>query len=167
MAPNFMTVDPGLGGTGWAVWDGDKFADLVPPIASGVVARHGEGPWWWRAAYMSEEVLQLCWKHHVAIGYMEEPEFMQSFVGGIAARKGDLVKLTATFGMIAGCAFNNHIRPIVPVPIPMWKGNMKDDLVTRRIVKHLPDYNPSSKTSHETDAIGIGLFIKGFFGDNT
>ena len=157
----FLTVDPGLGGTGWAVWSRETFKACCPPLDSGaiVLARRSR-PWWWHCIEIAERVRCIMQQSSAAIVYVEQPQFMEAGKGLAAARDGDLVKLTSIFGAIMGVC-NNQSRLFCPVPIPEWKGNMPKDVFEPRIRSRIPKWKPKTGTTHEMDAVGIGLFVKG------
>ncbi len=172
-----MSVDPGLGGTGYAVWSAHNFEKLVPPIESGAItptACWKDWDWIRRMDAMSDQLGLICHKYRVEEAWMELPAFMEggSGVGMAAARKGDLVKLVAMFGSIAGRCFQVTRSPYVfngwsatlhPVDVAEWKGQLPKDICHKRILKRLPGWSPSTNTTHELDAVGVGLFAKGFF----
>ncbi len=169
--PMRMSIDPGLGGTGYAVWDPADWDRKVPPIDSGCVSAT-DGDWIKRMDVISDLLSLVCQQHRVDEAWMELPAFMEGGVGMTAARKGDLVKLVATFGSIAGRCFQGTRSPycfnawtatLHPVEVHEWKGNLPKDLCQRRILKRLPGWTPKTGTTHEVDAVGIGLYCKGFF----
>jgi hypothetical protein len=158
---NFLTIDPGLGGTGWAVWSRETFKALCPPMDSGaIVIARGDRPWWWHCIEIAHRVQCIMTQSASGVVYVEQPQFMEAGKGLAAARGGDLIKLTSMFGAIMG-ACNNQSRQFCPVPIPEWKGNMPKDVFEPRIRSRIPKWSPKTKTSHEIDAVGIGLFVKG------
>ena len=163
-----MTVDPGLGGTGYAIWERTDFDKCVPPVESGSLAPSDfpyckDKPWWVAAFAIATTLRNRCQRFAVAAVYLEQPAFMEGGKGLAAARDGDLVKLTSLYGIIAGHCCDSGSRLFVPVPISEWKGNMPKDVCHPRIFKKLPGWKPGTSTTHEVDAVGIGLYVKGFF----
>lgn len=159
-----VSVDPGLEGTGWAVWDRSSWDDLAPPVASGCLkpAAHWPARWqWWQVADgIAQNLQSICQRFDVRAGYVEKPMFMEGGRGIVSARDDALVKLTATFGIVVGKCGGPH-RPFCPVPIPLWKGQTKSTLIESRIRKRFPKLKTEGSTDHEIDAIGIGLYCKG------
>jgi hypothetical protein len=165
----FMTVDPGLGGTGWAIWKRDNFHDLCEPVCSGSI----DDPtrmyptaepftWWERSSIICDTLQGLAQRYVSFVIYVEQPMFMETSGKGLsAARDGDLVTLSALFGMIAGRACNGNSRMFCPVQIPTWKGSMSKDVTKVRVMDKLPRWKPTTNTTHEIDAVGIGLHVKG------
>lgn len=94
--------------------------------------------------------------------YVEQPAFMETAGKGLsAARDGDLVTLSALFGMIAGRLTDGRANLFCPVIISTWKGSMSKDITATRVKNKLPSWKPATGTSHEIDAVGIGLHCKG------
>ena len=83
-----------------------------------------------------------------------------------SAARGDVVKLAIACGMMLTTIRSNKR---IPVRVIDWKGNMKDKLTGERIKKHLkkdyPDHvlQLTTQATHELDAIGIGMYVKGEF----
>lgn len=158
-----MTVDPGLGGTGWAVWGRDTFDNLVPPLSSGSIDPRSGDLQHERSFSIADQIHQLALRNSVFVVYIEYPMFMESSGKGMsAARGGDLVTLSVLVGMIASRVADGRSTLYCPVEIPTWKGGMNKDITKTRVLDLLPDYSPSTSTTHEIDAIGIGLHVKGF-----
>jgi hypothetical protein len=164
---NLIAVDPGLSGTGWAVFDRHHGKDPQNPIDSGSISCPcPEAHWWKRAENIAHLLIGTCRRYSCFALYIELPKFYESAGAGLsAARDGDLVKLSILVGMIIGAAAapGGGTMHCVPVPIADWKGQMDKDLCAQRIKKRLPKFVPKTKLSHEMDAVGIGLFVKGWF----
>lgn len=73
----------------------------------------------------------------------------------ISAAKQDVIKLTILAGMIAA-----PDREFRFVRVLDWKGQLPKHLVKKRVVRALNSHILASQTSHEIDAIGIGMFIR-------
>lgn len=98
--------------------------------------------------------------------FIEWPSFFGSAIGHAAAARGDLVKLTFGAGFVCGELHSIFGCKTEPILVNDWKGQLPKDEVTRRIrsiigVKKCR--NLGIKT-HAWDAVGIGLYAKGFFG---
>jgi Holliday junction resolvasome RuvABC endonuclease subunit len=158
--PNVLSVDPGLSGTGFAVWSGIHWKRLVNPIETGVLTYDDTSETWSRRGRRYFDALtELCQRHDVGNVFVEWPNYRPTAAGQMVAGSGDLGKLffAASLAMIV---------PIVrgfdglPVPVVTWKGQLTKQAVISRIKTKIGvEY-----TSHDADAVGIGLWAKGFFG---
>ncbi len=69
-------------------------------------------------------------------------------------------------GMIAGICACQDVEPAFEyVDVNNWKGNLKKDIVIKRITRTYNEAGLKFKpfTKDEWDAVGIGLYLKGFF----
>jgi hypothetical protein len=160
----FASVDPGIGGSGWAVWERSTFGKLVDPIASGSERSYDDWPWERQVGDIGHRMAAVFRMHRVIEVYVELPQLMYSSAGQAAAASGDLVKLSMCAGSIVGAYCHGTNSWPVMVDIPSWKGNMPKALVAERIREKLPRYGFSCQkpTTHEVDAVGIGLYVKGY-----
>jgi hypothetical protein len=84
--------------------------------------------------------------------------------GGAAAvstRSGAVVKLAVMSGLICGNLHYKYKCDLIPVPVNTWKGQLPKEICNRR-VEAIMNFKPG-KTTHELDAIGIGLWTLGAF----
>lgn len=158
IAECFISVDPGSEGTGVAL-----FGPLTdtPKVIQNLNSSHKE----W-----NKKCDEICYKFkaflkfHVpySLGlkiFCEQPQFFESFIGLTAAKGQTPIKLTVLFGRLWQISTDIGID-FIPVKINDWKGQMnKQQTATRVSYLIKQEY----KTTHETDAVGIGLFIKGLF----
>jgi len=77
----------------------------------------------------------------------------------------DIIKLTTISGIIIGVVANKNNLICGPIRIIDWKGQVKKDVIKRRVEKRLERRGEklSTKASHEFDAVGIGLYVLGEF----
>lgn len=158
----FASIDPGLGGTGYAIWDRKDFARLVPPKVSGWIFPSIDKEWPDAVAeigYQMSNILRLHCVHEV---FIELPQLMRSAAGAAAASSGDLVKLSMAAGSVVG-SLNPSWSKTTMVDIAKWKGQVSKAETERRVRELLPRYRFScdKPPSHEIDAVGIGLHVKG------
>ena len=160
---HWLTIDPGVGGTGFAVWDCERFHELVEPVDSGAIECDGSGCEWIEKVMRIGDLLRttVCRKYVISHVFYEHPQFIEGPRGIASARDGSLVKLSLIAGVVVASAAAN--ARVVPVPLH-WKGQMNKEKTERRIRQRLPNYQATDDVDHEWDAIGIGLFIKGYFG---
>lgn len=88
--------------------------------------------------------------------FIEEPQFFDSFRGVTSARDGALGKLIFFFGRFWQITKDLGFNPVA-VPIPQWKGQLNKSQVQERVRRAIDQ----TYTSHECDAVGIGLFLRG------
>lgn len=150
-----LSVDPGLNGTGWALWSGGRLKK------TGTIRVRDARHWSVRANDIVSELSSVKVTHLVSRIDCEFPAFFDSAMGHAVAKRGDLLKLTYLVGLIAGrCA----PTPTVLIPVGIWKGQLPKEVIKRRAERALQGNKPRSvrgKTEHEWDAIGIGLFTLG------
>jgi hypothetical protein len=155
-----LTVDPGLGGTGWASWNRMDRNRLVPPNNSGVVnttaLEHVR-----RMQEIAAGLEIVVAQELVFVVVLECPQFMEGGKGIIAARDGDLVSLSILTGFLLASMMRVNRCTGHLVIVSTWKGNMSKEMTAERVAFRLPGYTPRTTTTHEMDAIGLGLFLKG------
>lgn len=114
---------------------------------------HGkrDAPWWEQAQHIAERIALA--RHYA---FYEQPYFIPGVAGN--ARQ-DITKLTTTAGWIAG---NLSARGVTVLPIEVldWKGQTPKPIMQRRIKARLPTHT-WTKSGHDCDAAGVGLYILG------
>lgn len=167
-----VSVDPGLNGTGLAIWGIGTWGLREAPRE--ILTLYG------RSKHMATEPLtwdetakQITGKFKrifaegvftpVTHVYIEMPEVFDGSAKGYAANvKGDLFKLSFLIGNLAQVAWENS-ADLTLYPVTYWKGQLPKAVVIERIKKTIPTIIQKDPHSHMWDAIGIGLFAKGFF----
>jgi hypothetical protein len=157
-----VSIDPGSTGTGIALWREEEWDALVPPIEvrnfmPAPINEHWREKTFGIVARMQKDLA----KYDVRHAYFEQPEFFDTAGGHMAAKTGDLIKLTFFFGACAYAVEQLGI-PMTFYPVHEWKGQLPKNIVTRRIIGRIPTVNRLKPQSHSWDAIGIGLHAKGF-----
>jgi hypothetical protein len=163
----FLAVDPGINGTGWAVFEkGPKFNQKAAPVASGSIEPpdHKED-WSSRAIEIIRELEFRIKEWRIAMVYIEQPQFFEGGKGLPAARDGDLVSLSMLTGMILGYLYANVGCIPCPIPVHTWKGSLPKSVCNNRVLLKMKalGWKPVTNTTHELDAVGLGLFAKGQF----
>lgn len=150
----WITIDPGLTGTGWAVWDHRVLCE------SGSISG-GDGEWHERATHITDAIATIAMLAKISKAYYELPQFIQSRYEVNAS--GDLIKLTICAGMIAGRLTSQAL--VTPVRIIDWKGQLDKKLTLARVKLALSKRGGklTGTTTHEADAVGIGLYLLGEF----
>lgn len=151
--PRFwLSVDPGLQGTGVAVWRGRKLVS-----ASVFTMAHDELDWWERSRVIGELIRRANPYAEVVV-----IEMMEHFGAGrdLAWKTGDLQRTVFLIGMIGGLFPAGVIQPI---RVRDWKGQLPKSVVIDRIEAHLgtATCNRLNIQSHAWDAVGIGLWAQG------
>jgi hypothetical protein len=143
-----ITIDPGATGSGWAVWDAKWML-----LGNGIVIPPSAFAWETKAYWVVTRLEEVAEKWGCTEGYIEYPAFFQVHGAGVAT-SGALVKLAWFVGLVCGSL------PFPPelVTVNEWKGQLPKEVVIKRIKKILPAVNAKS---HDWDAIGMGLYLKG------
>lgn len=151
---NFISVDPGSGGTGIAVWSDKDYPDRVCILQSKFKK------WEDKVRDIGIQFKFLLNKeHHIKIVYIEDPHYFDTAMGRAVAIKGDLGKLTFIVGFFGGICFGENF-PFALIPVKMWKGQLPKEIVMQRIKEKLGNKICRDYKSHVWDAVGIGLYIK-------
>lgn len=157
-------VDPGLSGTGWALWTRDRVRrgfDAVP-AACGIVTSSRRLAWRDKIAAIEHTfvsgIIDIT-RWGTTTVFVEMPEWQGSAKSAMTWTTGDMQKLTYLVGYLDGCA-QLWAEEFVPVPVSVWKGQLPKDVVQRRIEKIVGlDHCRALKIkSHAWDAVGIGLY---------
>jgi len=123
-------------------------------LNNGVIIPERKLEWEAKAYAVAARLSELCVLFKCSEGYIEYPAFFQAHGACGVANSGALVKLAWFVGLVCGTL------PFAPklVTVGNWKGQLPKKVVQQRILRILPKVKA---TSHDWDAIGIGLFIKG------
>lgn len=146
-----LSVDPGIAGTGWALWDDGSLKKY------GTVLAASQKHWHEKAISIGVSIHKIVEENNVETMYVEEPSFMPSQGGQVTAASGALVKLAFVVGAI--CASSGV--EVVLVSVNKWKGQLKKDVVENRIRRLIPKLRDVKEPSHVFDAIGIGWYAQG------
>ena len=80
----------------------------------------------------------------------------------MVAKRGDLVTLSFFIGFLAG-----RLAPVpfIPIEVNRWKGQLSKKNVEQRIKNKLGEQvcDTLGIKTHAWDAVGIGLYCKGYF----
>lgn len=155
----FVTIDPGLGGTGICLWHEDT---LEPTMTAIIKVPDSYGDWLVRSNIMSSnlgEILKM--QPLIQQVYIEYPLLMQTASGMASAIRGDVFKLMFLVGCFAQQVWNyNH--EFVPLPVNDWKGQLPKEVVAKRVCQILR-CESDRYGDHVMDAVGMGLYLKGVF----
>jgi len=158
-----ISLDPGITGTGVAVWKRrDWRKTLTNPVWCCNMYPKGKGDYVCKTISLLIKIEDLMNAYRVTDLYCEMPEFFDDAGGHMAAKKGDLGKLTYFVGAVAGLCYTRGVvfHPIEP---SKWKGQTSKEMVIRKIEQILPEIHELNPKSHTYDAIGIGLWAQGYY----
>lgn len=168
-----IAIDPGLDGTGWALWSNDESLTDTPhiPLAVGTARAPREGELAYRCSELWDKIhhqltaertyLPLVWRRASTYVFLEIPQHFASSARGIAAQAGAVYALAFLVGFFAakfqGCSV------IVFTPNE-WKGQLPKEVVERRLRKKLgSSFDTLGIKTHAIDAVGIGMHAIGRF----
>jgi len=156
-----MCIDPGIGGTGWAVFhnpDLNGNSAPVPVVDSGVIRGSGAS-WIEKSAEIAGKFKDVLDENEPTSVVIEWPQTWAGSQTSVAATlRGDLLKLAHLCGMLY-CDIVEHSYAEVSYITPgAWKGQLPKDVVIRRIQDVYPG---SSFPNHAADAVGMGLSLQG------
>ena len=163
--PYILSIDPGLGGTGFALWLDGKLqkVGIIKP-------RSTDSDYYDRGMSIAEGYNNLLVEiepkrsdvENLNVVYIEYPAFFGGAGGTMVAARGDLVKLSWIAGTICGLSIARNWIPIM-VNVHDWKGQLPKDVVISRIKDKYPEVGVFDIQSHAWDAVGIGLYAQGRF----
>ena len=169
-----VTVDVGVNALGWAVWSLKEWEELCAPLSCGVINapskyRINKDQWPLRVAYLLQKFKEVCldcfWPVRFVIS--EYPEQRSGSVGLAASGSGTVAQLAYCTGAHSAQAQSLGAEGI-PVAVSTWKGTLKKDTVELRIKRAIGSQSKDGVPfkTHAWDAVGIGLWAKGFHFDN-
>ena len=166
-----VTIDPGLTGTGVAIWDALLWDMVqVPPFKTfNIYPSHPDRYWTDKFRHITQELEGYILTSSNVPGLLEVKhvvcEFPDYWVGDAkgqaAMERGDILKLAALVGGFLSMA--NALGVAVPTVVSPreWKGQLGKEAVEARIVRHFGEDACRKYTSHTWDAVGIGMWAKG------
>lgn len=151
-----MSIDPSIKSCGWAIWKNKrlKYYGVAKPWTA------QKFDWQTNGKNVASLILKKAKEHDVEEIYCEFPAF---FGNNVTARSGSLVKLTWFVGFLDGL-FTPDFVPFRLVPVNMWKGQLRKEIVKDRIMKIIPKgicRRMSSMPEDVWDAVGLGLYCHG------
>lgn len=133
----WVAIDPGLGGTGWARFDGIHLKDW------GII-RLRENIFENKALDISNRLKDIC--RSSGRVFIEWPSFQNL----IAQNTGSIIKLAFLIGVI----YREIDYPYL-IPVIRWKGNLPKEITKKRAEKY---FGITGFKSHAADAVGIGMY---------
>ncbi len=161
-----LTVDPGLGGTGWCLWPAlcEVKGDLCQMPSSWGVLNSSKKDWQDKSDDLWEQFSDLLAEKNVYQVVIEMPELWTTGKSMASVTSGDLFKLVYLIGgmsRVSNITLSNfgESRPPVMIKPREWKGQLPKDVVIARIKKLCPAC--STIGNHEADAVGMGFALQG------
>jgi Holliday junction resolvasome RuvABC endonuclease subunit len=160
-ASRVLFIDPGIGGTGWALYEFiGGCSSLQAPKLWGVI-RATQDRFWFDGILEIVDVLEiLIDKHCPDLLVIEHPEYWPGSATSYASvAGGSLFKLVLLVGQMSYIAAKKcRLQPQFPSPAA-WKGQLPKDVVIKRIKDRFPHI--TRVRNHEADALGMGLAAQG------
>jgi hypothetical protein len=164
-AQEVLTVDPGLGGTGWCYWAA-LHPKTLAPTRHGVLTAPRSIGWQSRVTWIAGAFAILL-RGELRIGspcsvVIEWPKLWAGSAKSMAAaEKDDLFKLTYLIGALGSRAAMITSRQPVLLPVNTWKGQ----LPKREILRRLKKLTGIRFKNHEGDAAGMGMHLLGLLNE--
>jgi len=159
-----VSVDIGINALGYAIWRDNK--ELEAPLEAGIIKVPNKlikNLWQLKIEWLLSkfEVDVLSYTHHISLLVLEWPNIRSGAVGRAAS--DDVLHLAYAAGYHAQQATQRGIN-ILLAPVMTWKGNLSKEIVNTRIQRAIgnKDQKGGEFKSHAYDAVGIGLWAKGF-----
>ena len=157
-----ISVDPGVKGTGIAMWEHPVLEGDMPKDVFNIMPSGPNTSWLGVAHQMVQDLVKIFEEFKIVRVDCEFPQFFDSAGGHATAARGDLQKLTFLVGNYAAVAWNYKVA-FYPWLVNDWKGQMPKIAVEKAIKRRLKGIEDLGVESHMWDAIGIGLHAHGNF----
>jgi len=168
MKKTLITIDPGISGTGVAIWDYDSMKRPMPEGSRSIRAVTPDHVMQMRFSTKFQYLYELrAWirRMNCMTVICEDADFRKGDKGQMVAESGDLVALARFIGSIEGTVILENI-PFELVTANKWKGQLDKRKTVDRIKKIWPasvDVCGNEVTAHAWDAVGIGYWKLGLF----
>jgi hypothetical protein len=162
-----MFVDPGLTGTGWALFETIKCNAGVSgargyfegPRFRGVLRPKKSVQWEGRAAVIAAWLEGVIASSQPKVVVIEWPQVWQTQSGQGSIASGSFSKLCYLCGTLAEVVRRAGLVAPVLVEPSRWKGQLPKATVLKRIRRRFPKLG--TLPDHEGDAVGMGLAAQG------
>lgn len=147
----WLTVDPGISGTGLAVLDGTKllrYQNVYPDSRCKT--------WEQRSSSIISTLHQILPRHFWRV-YIEWPTQFTGAKGLAASNSNDILKLACLIGRITQM-FTEHGASVVTLPVQKWKGNLPKPVVAARAESFF-GLKKFTLKMHMADAVGIARYV--------
>lgn len=140
---NWLTIDPGISGTGWAEFVDNKLEEW------GIITSN-KGHW-------TRKSKHICSKLYLVMGYADHI-FIEwpSFQTVAAQNTGSIIKLAYFIGKLTSrCEILENI-PYTLIPVSQWKGQLPKEVTQKRAEKF---FKRKGFHSHAADAVALGAYL--------
>ena len=159
-APVWICVDPGIVGTGYAVFNQ---LDLTPTHFGVLVAKGNGAEWMERVRGIATQFSQILKRHKPGQVILEFQELYPGATSMTSGFRGDLFKLSLATGAMCCVSWEyTGQTPILKRPRE-WKGQLPKDIVELRVKKHYEKAGLAFPhiPNHAMDAVGMGFAQRG------
>lgn len=159
--PSLLAIDPGLQGTGVAIWKGKT---STPILADVLTSRGAESKEWIdRVNRIAIQVQELAIEHNVRHIVCEMMEMHMSARAQMMWKSGDFQRTLFLIGAIYGVC-ESFIVGFDVTPPSQWKGQLPKSVTIKRVRRILGDRTCERLgiDKHAWDAVGIGLWHMGY-----
>lgn len=156
-----ITIDPGVQGTGIAVWKASLWGIKRPPVRCFNYDRDQKLDWKETTREFVLRFDRLFRKYDVVDVYCEYPQYFgETGKGQASTGSGDIYKLSSLVGAFMAVTYL-HQGTFTPIKVNSWKGQVPKEVIIRRITKLIPEMSNMEIVSHSWDAVGVGLYAQG------
>lgn len=154
---SLLAIDPGLQGTGFAVWN-----QHYVPMACGVIQGPRGPDWMARVDHIACALSDLVNEYGVKRIICEQMELYASAASSMSWKTGDLQRTVFLIGTIHGMT-RRRVRRFILVTPREWKGQLPKSVTIHRVKKALGPRacRELRIQTHAWDAVGIGLWHMG------
>lgn len=169
---NLLAIDSGTNAIGYAIWKNNTFGELtIPDIAKVFIPEKKffledikpDVLWLKKTEIITYKIDVLLRTQRITDMYIEWPATYNSSFGRAVSGHGDIQKLSFMIGQTVNECVKRGINYYL-VPVVKWKGSLSKKVVNERIIKAIGNTSKDGIKfdSHAFDAVGIGLYAKGF-----
>lgn len=153
------TIDPGIRGTGIAIWSLSNWRNETVPIATYVLTPPSNDDWVMATEYLCTNTEPIFQRHNVVKVYCEFPQYFADGKGHAATATGNIYKLACLVGVFMGMFMSRGLE-FIPIEVNKWKGQLPKDAVIKRLIKREPLLANMDIDTHAWDAVGIAFHLK-------
>lgn len=162
MEETVITIDPGIRGTGLAIWSLKNWETDTVPLATFVITPPSDEEWVIAIGTIFDQIDPIFDEYKVVKAYCEFPQYFSSGKGHAATSDGKIFKLACLVGVFMGIMLVKNCI-LFPINVTAWKGQLPKEAVISRLIRIEPKLSQLNIDSHAWDAVGIAFHLKGKF----